>query len=135
MSEEKKRDVGYLFALAYNMGTDASLTLSGNFNVGATKEYMSAELDKCYAVLERQRAKAKIPGLKAKLELEKRQFEQNQKAINEMTLAVQNAGKNDPGKGSNANALKTLLSNEEIHKGNIELAQMELSHCEDLAKD
>ncbi len=111
MSDEKKREVGYLFALAYNMGEGASLTLSGNFAIGAAKEFMDAELDKCHAVMDRQRAKVMIPAIEDKLRIEEKQIENMQAQLNEMSASVRDAYEKDrqPNGATDAQTIRMRL--------------------------
>lgn len=66
MSEEKK--VGYVFAFAANIADGMSLTITGNFAIGDTREAMNAEVDKLRVVMERQRAKNEVDLLEAQVD-------------------------------------------------------------------
>lgn len=118
--DKEKREVGYLFALAYSMGEGASLTLSGNFAVGAAKDFMDQELDKCYAVMERQRAKVMIPVIEEKLRIEEKNLDGMQAQLNEMSASVKEAYEKDrQPNGATLNNVKTLEKNIEITNYNI----------------
>jgi len=135
MDGDKRREVGYLFALAYNMGEGASLTLSGNFSVGAPKEFMDSELDKCHAVMERQRAKVLIPAIEDKLRIEEKQIEGMQSQLDEMSNSVKDAYAADKQpNGATLNNVKTLEKNIEIANYNVEQGRRQLEHLKSMVQ-
>ncbi len=65
MSE--KKEVGYVFQFAANVADGMSLTISGNFPIGASNVDMNSEVDKVRKVFDRQRARNNAELLKANL--------------------------------------------------------------------
>ena len=72
MSE--KKEVGYVFQFAANVADGMSLTINGNFPVGAAAVDMNVEVDKIRAVFQRQRAKNNVMLIKAGLEAKQAQL-------------------------------------------------------------
>src|SRR5512135_2245625 len=123
----EKRDVGYMFTLAYSMGEGASLTIAGNFKIGEDEATMNSELDKCYNVMDRQRAKVMIPVIEERIRVEEKQLENIQEQINNMTASIQEStASNKRPNDATANQLKTLEKNIEIGKYNIKTGRKQL---------
>lgn len=121
MSEASSDKPGYMASFAIGLGEGQSLTVAFNFPIGATKSLMDAELDKVYAVLERQRAKVLSPIMEEKIKQAKDQLEE----IHEQISVAQDAtkaliAKGKPTNGQSSNHVEQLYRNAKMLKRNIE---------------
>jgi predicted metal-dependent hydrolase len=65
----KKEEVGYAYNFVADIGNRQQITITGNFPVGATVEFMNKELDLVRRVHSRQQAQSALSAAKDKLEV------------------------------------------------------------------
>lgn len=76
------KNVGYLFTLNFALGQDKNVSVNGNFAKEATPADMSAELDKVFEALDKQRIKRlELPAVEGTLNDQKDRLEQEKKSL------------------------------------------------------
>jgi hypothetical protein len=69
--DQSKRIVGHNYALSFDLGSNRSIQVNGNFYVDDDIPQMNAKLDQVWAVLERLRAKVHLEALLSNLKMAK----------------------------------------------------------------
>lgn len=72
---EDKAPIGYVYDFAAQLGNETTFTIRGNFDKGASKEAMNAELDKLRLVVTRQQSISMIGAFEDRVTKQKRLIE------------------------------------------------------------
>lgn len=89
MADEKK--VGYVFQLSHQVGQDKTLSVSGNFAIGATTAEMVSEMDKVLDAFEIQNTKRmKLPTLAGELRDQKEALEKCKRELEQLLGSEKN---------------------------------------------
>ena len=119
-----ERKAGYVFTVAYAVGTDKNIQINGNFPLDASESEMTIELDKVFSACEKQRVKRlELPTARGALDDQIERLEEEKKALMELSVKPKLVGQESTQAKQHSETIRRL--EEVIPKGMKFVADLE----------